>query len=456
MFLNPVLTREVQLQRLFLYVGGLMALFAFVWSPLTYVRHYYVGKLGSKSVFDLRCDLYYRVLRMLASFFSRNKSGDIVSRLISDVELIQNLVGSALTNVWMDFAALLLVLVFLLRIDPLVTLFALVTFPLYVFFFKRFQREIKASTHRVQAKIAAMAGNVQKKVAGRAVVSAFTQEKREERNFQRYSDHLFSTSMRRTHYQSLNMALTGLLTQLAPLIVLLYGGYVVVTGRLTVGDLVAVTLYLGLLYLPLQSFSELNVVFANATAALDRVFEILDEQPEIRDRPGATELGEVRGRVDFEGVSFAYDPQTDGAVLEDLTFSTLPGQRVALVGPSGSGKSTIVSLIPRFYDVQSRAVKIDGHDVRDVKLARCGVTSASSCRPRCSLAVLSRRTSSTASPKRRTRSWSRRAGRRTRTTSSAPFPKALTPRWERAARCSRPGSVSGSPSPARFSRTLES
>lgn len=367
-FLNPDLTRQAQLNQLFLYVGGLMVLFAFVWSPFTYVRHYYAGKLGSKSVFDLRCDLYYRVLRMSASFFSRNKSGGIVSRLISDIELIQNLVGSALTNVWMDFAALLLVLVFLLRIDPVITLVALVTFPLYIFFFKRFQREIKSSTHQVQTEIAAMAGNVQEKVAGSTVVRAFTQEKREERSFQRDSDHLFSTSMRRTHYQSLNMALTGLLTQLAPLIVLLYGGYVVVTGRLTVGDLVAVTLYLGPLYLPLQRFSELNVVFANAMAALDRVFEILDEQPEIRDRPGAAELGEVQGRVDFEGVSFAYDPETEGAVLEDLSFSALPGQKVALVGPSGSGKSTIISLIPRFYDVQSGAVKIDGHDVRDVKL----------------------------------------------------------------------------------------
>lgn len=366
--LNPELTRQVQLERLLLYIGGLMAIFVFIWTPFTYVRHYYAGKVGSSSVFDLRCDLYYRILRMSASFFSRNKSGGIVSRLISDIELIQNLVGSALTNVWMDFFALVVVLVFLLRIDPLVTLVALVTFPPYIYFFRRYQREIKASTYQVQAEIAAMAGNVQEKVAGLTVVRAFTQEKREEKSFQRDSDHLFSTSMRRTHYQSLNMAVTGILTQLAPLIVLLYGGYVVITGRLTVGELVAVTLYLGPLYLPLQRFSELNVVFANAVAALDRVFEVLDQEPEVKDRPGAAELDHVRGRIDFENVSFAYDPETEGHVIKQLTFSVLPGQKVALVGPSGSGKSTIISLIPRFYDVDEGHVRIDERDVRDLKL----------------------------------------------------------------------------------------
>jgi ABC-type multidrug transport system fused ATPase/permease subunit len=366
--LNPELTAQEQQRELVLYVGGLAGIFILFWTPWTYVRHYYSGKAGYRSVFDLRCDLYYRILRMSASFFGRNKSGGIVSRLISDIELIQNLVGTALTNIWMDLAAVVVVLFFLLRIDPLLTLVALVTFPLYLYFFKRFQREIKASTHQVQSEIATLSGNVQEKISGNTVVRAFNQEKREEENFFRDSEQLLSTSLRRTHYQSANLSVTGILTHLAPLIVILYGGYVVIHGRLTVGELVAVSMYLSPLYLPLQRFSELNVVFANSMAALDRVFEILDAEPEIKDRPNAVELVKIEGSVEFDRVYFSYNPHDDPSVLQNVTFTVEPGQKVALVGPSGSGKSTVVSLIPRFYDVQSGAVRIDGRDVRDVKL----------------------------------------------------------------------------------------
>lgn len=365
-FLNPELTTPAKLRELFLYTGGLAAIFVFFWGPWTYARHYYAGMAGQRSVFDLRCDLYYRILRMSASFFTRNKSGGIVSRLISDIELIQNLVGSAMTNIWMDTAALFVILAFLLRIDPVITLVALVTFPLYLYFFNRYQREIRASAHQVQQGISTMSGNVQEKIAGSTVVRAFTQEKREELAFHQDARQLFNRSMRSVHLQSANVAITGVLTQIAPLIVFLYGGYAVITGGLTIGELVAVTMLLGPLYLPLQRFTDLNVVFANSMAALDRVYEILDDQPEVRERPGAVELTGVRGKVAFRNVSFAYEEKAP--VLNDVNFAVQPGQRVALVGPSGSGKSTIISLIPRFYDVKAGAVEIDDIDVRDVQI----------------------------------------------------------------------------------------
>jgi len=140
----------------------------------------------------------------------------------------------------------------------------------------------------------------------------------------------------------------------------------VLKGAMPVGDLVALMMYLGPLYLPMQRFSELNVVMANALAALDRIFQIMDEQPDIRSRPDAMDLPSVQGRVEFEHVWFGYQP--DRPVLQDIHFAAEPGSRIALVGPSGSGKCTLVSLIPRFYDVQSGAVRIDGIDVRDIKV----------------------------------------------------------------------------------------
>jgi ABC-type multidrug transport system fused ATPase/permease subunit len=368
-YLNSAMSVEAKLRELFIYGGGMMVIFVVFWAPWTYVRHYYAGKAGHRSVFDLRCDLYYRILRMSASFFDRNKSGAIVARLISDIELAQNLVGSALTNIWMDAISLVVILYFLVQIDLTTTLVALATFPLYLYFFKKLQGEIKASSYQVQQEIATMSGNAQEKISGSRVVHAFTQEKNEERTFQRESEELFSKAMRRVYFQSMNMTTTGTLTQLAPLIVTLYGGYQVIHGALSIGELVAVTMYLSPLYTPLQRFSELNVVFANSMAALDRIFEIMDEKPEITDRPKAVELRQIAGKVEFEQVHFSYSKENQGTlVLSDLNFTAEPGQKIALVGPSGSGKSTLVSLIPRFYDVDAGRVKIDGCDVRAIQL----------------------------------------------------------------------------------------
>ncbi|MCE5185193.1 MAG: ABC transporter ATP-binding protein/permease [Planctomycetaceae bacterium] len=365
-FLNAALSQAEKLNQLLLWAGGLIAVFVFVFAPWVYIRHYFADKASHRAVFHLRYTLYYHILRMSASFFTRNRSGQIVSRLISDVALAQNLVGSALTNTWMDAAALLVVLFFLFRIDPPTALLALATFPVYLYFFRKFSVEIKSTTKRIQEELAAMAGTMNEKIAGNTVVRAFTGEKVESRKFHRQSEQLFTTSMKRILIQSANQAITATLTNIAPLAVVLFGGYRVIYGHLTVGGLMAVIMYLAPLYLPLQRFSELNIVLANAMAALDRIFEIMDEVPEITDRPGAADLPCPSGKVEFDKVSFHY---TRGCpVIEDINFCAAPGKRIALVGPSGSGKTTIVSLIPRFYDVASGSIRIDGMDVRDITM----------------------------------------------------------------------------------------
>lgn len=367
-FLSEELDRAEKLRQLWLIGGGLITLFAVFWAPWVYVRHVYAGLAAQRTVFDLRSGLYYHILRMSASFFTRHKSGSIVTRITHDIEQVQNLVGGALTNVWMDIVSLALVIFLLMRIDVGLTLVALVTFPPYLFFFRRFNRQIRETAEDVQQKVSTLSGNVQEKIAGSTVVRAFGREKTEERNFYQDARQLLSSNLRSVRLQSLNAVVTGLLTQVAPLIVILYGGVQVINGNLTVGDLVAVTLYLGALYLPLQRFSDLNIVFANSAAALDRVFRVMDEQPEVREKPDAVELGRVQGEVEFEDVDFTYDPET-APVLREVSFTVSPGEKVALVGPSGSGKSTIITLIPRFYDPAAGSVRIDGTDLRDTKLA---------------------------------------------------------------------------------------
>jgi subfamily B ATP-binding cassette protein MsbA len=327
----------------------------------------FADKASHRAVFNLRCDLYYHILRMSASFFTRNKAGEIVSRLINDVLLAQNLVGTALTNIWMDAAAMIVVLFFLFRIDPATTVVALLTFPAYLFFFRRFSSEIRQTTVKIQDDLAAMAGNISEKISGSVVVRAFGQEKREERAFRQESERLFSVNMRRVRIQGLNQAIMGMLTGVAPLIVLCYGGYRLINNHLTPGELIAVTMYLAPLYLPLQRFSELNIVFSNSLAALDRIFEVMDQTSEITDKPEAVKLETVDGKVEFDRVNFDYEKGCP--VLNDVSFTANPGRKIALVGPSGSGKTSIVSLIPRFYDVSSGSIRIDGIDIRDVKLS---------------------------------------------------------------------------------------
>ncbi|MFQ3621141.1 MAG: ABC transporter ATP-binding protein [Spirochaetales bacterium] len=366
-FMNPALESHLKIRQLLFLCGGMIALYIFVYAPFTYYRHYFSGVAGHKAVFDLRCDLYYHVLRMSSSFFNRNKSGGIVSRLIGDVALAENLVGNALTNIWIDGTAIFVILYFLLRIDVTMTLVALSTFPLYLFFFRKLGARIKENSHEVQQSIENLAGRLQEKVAGSVIIRAFAAEKIEEDQFAQLSDQLLSTTMKNVRLQSVNMVITGALTGIAPLIVIIAGGLWVISGSLSVGDLVAIGMYIPPLYLPLQRFSELNVVFANSIAALDRIFEIMDMEPEIKDKPTAREVPIIRGDIAFHHVWFGYT--SERPVLQDIHFAAEAGKRVALVGRSGAGKSTLVSLISRFYDVSRGCITLDGIDIRDITLA---------------------------------------------------------------------------------------
>lgn len=363
-FLAPNLSVDQKLASLFWSLGGMIAVFVLFWAPWTYVRHYCASKAGQSSIFDLRSDLYDKVLRMSAPFFHRHRSGGIVSRLMNDTLLAQDLVGNALTNVWMDFTALVVILVLLFQIDVSLTLVTLATFPVYLFFFRNLGGKLKKSTHQVQREVESMSGHIQEKVSGSAVIHSFGQEDQEGERFAKASNQLFSLVMRTNFLNSLNITVTSTLTSISPLIVLLYGGWQVIHGVITVGDLVAVSMFLGPLYLPLQRFSELNAILSSSLAALDRIFEILDQEPEIKSAPGAVPLKDCQGAVEFRDVHFAYE--TGRPTLRGVSFTIPAGTRTALVGPSGSGKTTIASLVPRFYDVTGGQVLVDGQDVRSL------------------------------------------------------------------------------------------
>ena len=336
----------------------------------SFCRTYWAGQAGHRLVFDLRYALYQHVQGMSQSFFDVRRSGSIVSRFVNDIQLAQNFVGSALTNVWMDSAALGFVVWILFVLEARLAWVALTVIPFYVGLIRYFSPRIKAASQSVQELLEDFSGELQERIAAATVVRAFNREAHEAGRFYRRSRRLLDVTLRNVALSSANQAATTLLTSIAPLAVIWVASTMILHGTLSVGTMIAFYAYLGSLYLPLQRFSELSVVASNSLAAMERIFEFFDIRPEVAEATGARPLGRVAGRVTFRNVTFTY-PTRLGAtpVLRHIDLDVAPGETVALVGRSGAGKSTLVSLIPRFYDVSTGAVWVDGVDVRQVTLA---------------------------------------------------------------------------------------
>lgn len=336
----------------------------------SFYRSYWSGQAGHRLIFDLRYALYQHIQSMSHSFFDERRSGTIVARFVSDIQLAQNFVGSALTNVWMDSASLGLVVWILFVLERRLAWVALTVIPFYVVLIRYFSPRIKAASLSVQEMLGDFSGDLQEKIAGVAVVKAFNREQYEARRFYRSSRTLLDLTLRNVALSSANQAGTNLLTSLAPLAVVWAASAMILHGTLSVGTMIAFYAYLGSLYLPLQRFSELSVVVSNSLAAIDRIFEFFDIRPEVAEARDARRLDQLKGRVAFCDVSFSYPSRRNGhPALSGVSLEVASGETVAIVGRSGAGKSTLVSLIPRFYDVAEGAVCIDGIDVRRVTLA---------------------------------------------------------------------------------------
>jgi ABC-type multidrug transport system fused ATPase/permease subunit len=348
---------------------SVLALYA-VLSVASFYRSYWAGQAGHRLIFDLRYALYQHIQGMSHSFFDERRSGAIVARFVSDIQLAQNFVGSALTNVWMDSASLGFVVWILFVLEHRLAWVALAVIPFYVGLIRYFSPRIKAASQSVQEMLEDFSGELQEKIAGVSVVKAFNREQHEARRFYRSSRTLLDMTLRNVALSSANQAGTTLLTSVAPLMVVWAASAMVLHGTLSVGTMIAFYAYLGSLYLPLQRFSELSVVVSNSLAAIERIFEFFDIRPEVAQARDARPLQGAAGRVSFRDVSFSYPSRRNGhPALFAINLDVEAGETVAIVGRSGAGKSTLVSLIPRFYDVSEGAVCIDGIDVRKLTLA---------------------------------------------------------------------------------------
>ncbi|MEY4528278.1 MAG: Lipid export ATP-binding/permease protein MsbA [Nitrospirota bacterium] len=320
--------------------------------------------ISQRVVADFRTHLFAHLQNLAVSFFARRRTGELLSRLMNDVTVIQSIV----TETPIDTAKQLVTFIggigFLLAMNWRLCLLILLLLPLLVLVAKFFGRKLKSLSTSIQDQTAALSTLLEEVISGIRIVKSFVQTKREEGRFLAQIQHGLALSLKRAGIMALFVPVISLLTFSAAAAVLWYGGTQVIEGAVTPGDLFAFVLFAGILIGPFSSAARVFAQVKEAQGATQRVFEILDAEADIRDIPNAHVLSAVKGHVRAEQVGFSYDPRTP--VLSHLSFEAQPGELVAFVGPTGAGKTTVINLLHRFYDPVEGRITVDGHDLKEV------------------------------------------------------------------------------------------
>jgi ABC-type multidrug transport system fused ATPase/permease subunit len=334
---------------------------------LSYCQSYLTEYLSQTVAYDLRTDLYNRIQSLSFSFHDKSQTGQLMSRVTADVETSRNFLSQSLINLVVTFGRFLFVAVAVFSLNWQLAATVLLALPAVMWISVSTSRKLRPLWLAVQTQTGAYSAVLQEMIAGMRVVQAFTAEDREFENFRRANWAVREQSLEANRISSFRQPMITFCLQSLLVIILAYGGMLVIDGHMTIGTLFAFVQYNGQLTSPVRVIGGLLNTSSRAAAAGERIFEILDTNSEVADKPGAQPLPEVAGHVKYEGVSFGYG--RDMMVVQDINIEAQPGETIALLGPVGSGKTSILNLLPRFYDVTKGRVTIDGIDIRDVTLA---------------------------------------------------------------------------------------
>ena len=353
-------------ERIWWAAGGLLALSLFQ-GGIDFVRLYLTAYTGQRIVFEIRNAIFEHLSRLSFSFYDRARTGDLMSRVTADVDVLNNFFGRAAVIVLTNLLTLLGILAVLIAWDWRLGLLYVCLLPLIVLGMWAYARRVRPAMGMARRKLADLSAALQESLAGILVVKLFGREAFEQKRVNRQSEMVLQANMRTARITSLWMPYANVVMGVATGLVLWVGGRNVMAEVISLGTLIGFATYIQMLLRPIRQTGMMLNVVMQSLAAAERVFEVLDTQPDVRDAPDAYPLPSIEGHVHFEGVTFAYDGGPDGAeALRDVNLLASPGEMVALVGPSGAGKTTLVHLLPRFYDPQEGQITVDGHDIHQV------------------------------------------------------------------------------------------
>lgn len=339
-------------------------IFVVIRPPVEYYRQYLAQWTSNKILYDIRKKLYAHLQKLSVKFYANNKVGEVISRVINDVESTKDFIVTGLMNVWLDLVTIIIALVIMFTMDVKLTLISLIVFPFYIFSVYYFFGNLRRLTRERSQSLAEVQGYLHERVQGMTVIKSFAIENHEAKRFNKRNQNFFNKALAHTKWNAKSFAVINTVTDIGPLLVVGFGAYLVIGDGLTVGSLAAFIAYLDRLYGPLRRLVSSSTTLTQSLASMDRMFHLFDEIYDIEDTPNAKPVKVTNGEIEFKQVGFKYN-EADQEVLHDINLKINPGETVAFVGMSGGGKSTMISLIPRFYDVTSGEILIDETPIKD-------------------------------------------------------------------------------------------
>lgn len=361
---NHALTTDEKVHHLAIAIGIALFIFVIVRPPIEFIRQYLAQWTSNKILYDIRKKLYNHLQALSARFYANNQVGQVISRVINDVEQTKDFILTGLMNIWLDCITIIIALSIMFFLDVKLTLAALFIFPFYILTVYVFFGRLRKLTRERSQALAEVQGFLHERVQGISVVKSFAIEDNEAKNFDKKNTNFLTRALKHTRWNAYSFAAINTVTDIGPIIVIGVGAYLAISGSITVGTLAAFVGYLELLFGPLRRLVASFTTLTQSFASMDRVFQLIDEDYDIKNGVGAQPIEIKQGRIDIDHVSFQYN-DNEAPILKDINLSIEKGETVAFVGMSGGGKSTLINLIPRFYDVTSGQILIDGHNIKD-------------------------------------------------------------------------------------------
>ncbi|NGC14421.1 SAV1866 family putative multidrug efflux ABC transporter [Staphylococcus aureus] len=360
---NHALTTDEKVHHLTIAIGIALFIFVIVRPPIEFIRQYLAQWTSNKILYDIRKKLYNHLQALSARFYANNQVGQVISRVINDVEQTKDFILTGLMNIWLDCITIIIALSIMFFLDVKLTLAALFIFPFYILTVYVFFGRLRKLTRERSQALAEVQGFLHERVQGISVVKSFAIEDNEAKNFDKKNTNFLTRALKHTRWNAYSFAAINTVTDIGPIIVIGVGAYLAISGSITVGTLAAFVGYLELLFGPLRRLVASFTTLTQSFASMDRVFQLIDEDYDIKNGVGAQPIEIKQGRIDIDHVSFQYN-DNEAPILKDINLSIEKGETVAFVGMSGGGKSTLINLIPRFYDVTSGQILIDGHNIK--------------------------------------------------------------------------------------------